>query len=86
MASNVLEFRLRKIEKQVSTSPLAHLSDAALDAAVRYELDEMSRPFNGNLAAMADAYRISPDPKQRETAKHLDDILENFGELYPAAC
>lgn len=83
MTARIIDMRLRKIEKQVGASALSRMPDEALDALVRSELEVAARPYNGNICALRDALHASSGLRERETAKHLDDILDHWEELYP---
>lgn len=83
MTARIIDLRLRKIEKQAGTSALSRLPDETLNALIRSELEVAARPYNGNILALRDDMKASGDPREHEAAKHLDDIIEHWDEIYP---
>ncbi|GJE56955.1 hypothetical protein [Methylobacterium thuringiense] len=83
--SKVIDLRLRKIERAMKAAPYDDLSDEQLNALIRADLEVAAQPYNGNLVTMRDCLAASADHGDREMAKHIDHIIENFHEFYPQA-
>ncbi|GJE57382.1 hypothetical protein [Methylobacterium thuringiense] len=83
--SKVIDIRLRKIERAMKGNPYDDLSDEQLDTLIRANLEVAARPYNGNLVTMRDCLATSADHEDRETAKHVDYVIENFHEFYSQA-
>jgi 2,3-bisphosphoglycerate-independent phosphoglycerate mutase len=79
VTARVIELRLRKLEKTYTDNPYERMSEEQLDAEIEMLLSRVCAGYP-SVNAASEAFKVSADPMDRQTAPHLDWYINYVAE------